>query len=387
MRLKIIGAFFFCIFFLSIFSNLSFAAIASDNFEDGAWSGEPYYTAPMRYIDECPLDDHNCQENGTNTSVFSTSESNSGNYSIKGNFSVNGGAGIGFDPDDYNGSIAGTDMYLRIYVKFPSNFRFSYRFKLFRWHGWSPNLYININACTSTGMRWVGYWENESENSQYGDVGIYTDNMGFKEYVSNAMDDSAWVIPVGHSGWYYIEAHINSSTDKADIWMKRPADGSPTKVISDLDISGGFSGSGGYTDVGWFNWYAAETGGPWYFDDIAMSDAYIGPLEDGSTGYWDWGAVLSWNTWHLGSDAGIKGNKLAFKGSGANAWAVSPVVDTDRSVNYIRLGMGTIKGSAVLKIRGSSGSFEWNAGSPAWEVYAGPYNKAWQYIQVKVEVP
>jgi len=49
--------------------------------------------------------------------------------------------------------------------------------------------------------------------------------------------------------------------------------------------------------------------------------------------------------------------------------------------------MTEIKGSAVLKIRGSSGSFEWNAGSPAWEVYAGPYNKPWQYIQVKVEVP
>jgi len=181
--------------------------------------------------------------------------------------------------------------------------------------------------------------------------------------------------------WVLVEMHYNFQTNNLKWYINE------SKLYDDT-----FDTNTNSVDsivISCFQCYLVSQTRTLWLDDIVVDNtgAYIGPRQEGGKGYWDWGAIESWNAWHLGSDAAIKGNKLAFKGSGANAWAVSPVVDTDRSVNYIRLGMTEIKGSAVLKIRGSSGSFEWNAGSPAWEVYAGPYNKPWQYIQVKVEVP
>ena len=181
--------------------------------------------------------------------------------------------------------------------------------------------------------------------------------------------------------WILIEMYYNFQTSNLKWYINESKLFDDTMTVCESSVDSIY--------LSFFNCVYVDQTRTLWIDDIVVDNTgtYIGPRQEGGKGYWDWGAIESWNAWHLGSDAGIKGNKLAFKGSGANAWAVSPVVDTDRSVNYIRLGMGMIKGSAVLKIRGSLTSFDWDAGSPAWETYAGPYNKAWQYIQVKVEVP
>ena len=101
--------------------------------------------------------------------------------------------------------------------------------------------------------------------------------------------------------------------------------------------------------------------------------------------YWHWGDPTPFTTWHAGPDVVIKGDKMGWKATGDDAWAVSPVLDTGRDWNYIGyFGFGG-NISLTKKIRGSTESFLWDAGAPAWETYAPGVNKNWRYIQLRFE--
>jgi hypothetical protein len=105
---------------------------------------------------------------------------------------------------------------------------------------------------------------------------------------------------------------------------------------------------------------------------------------------WAFGTSQSyykWSTWHLGSDARLKGeDRLGFVATGANAWASSDVFDTGRTTNYVSISQTVIRGTLTYRIRGQAATFNWDAGSPSWETYAGPYNKDWRYIQIRVQL-
>ena len=101
--------------------------------------------------------------------------------------------------------------------------------------------------------------------------------------------------------------------------------------------------------------------------------------------YWHWGDPTPFTDWHAGPDVVIKGDKMGWKATGDDAWAVSPVLDTGRNWNYIGyFGFGG-NISLTKKIRGSTESFLWDAEAPAWEVYAPGVNKNWRYIQLRFE--
>ena len=103
--------------------------------------------------------------------------------------------------------------------------------------------------------------------------------------------------------------------------------------------------------------------------------------------YWHWGDPTPFTDWHAGPDVVIKGDKMGWKGTGSDAWAVSPVLDTGRNWNYIGyFGFGG-NISLTKKIRGSIESFLWDAEAPAWEAYAPGVNKNWRYIQLRFEKP
>jgi len=118
---------------------------------------------------------------------------------------------------------------------------------------------------------------------------------------------------------------------------------------------------------------------------IAVIGALFLIVQKSDATYWHWGDPTPFTDWHAGPDVVIKGDKMGWKATGADAWAVSPVLDTGRDWNYI--GYFGFGGNISLdkKIRGSTESFLWDAEAPAWEAYAPGVNKNWRYIQLRFE--
>lgn len=390
----------------TIFSILAFAP-SSNAGELFSWdvetkwpSGVPTNGLAM-ITSNSPFQDVN-RYGGVNPVEYSTDHAYSGSFSIK----------IGYPGDEAGVELkvfpfTGTrNLFLRYYEYYSSHWDTNYPhgLKIGRWF-----LQDNYQIGTNNPYISTKWWNSGCLDDYWPSTNFAIRNCDVKDSLDFTFGNDQNFVRSGH--WYKIEIWlvIPASPHLIDC-VSEPtcADGACAghmKIwIDDIQVKneenlcwyrtcdGTTNTSNTTWESGWFggNYSGSACGSPSetvyrYIDDLYVSSTLD---RNGTGGFWDWGPALSWSTWHMGPDAAIRGNKLAFKGSGGDAWAVSPVVDTGRAVNYITLGMGMVRGSAVLKIRGHADSFTWDEGEPPnWEVFAGPYNKAWRYLQLKVEVP
>jgi hypothetical protein len=78
---------------------------------------------------------------------------------------------------------------------------------------------------------------------------------------------------------------------------------------------------------------------------------------------------------------------LYFTGTGADAYAYTNVLKTLRAENSIEITDTELKSSYIIEMRGSATSFGKTDVSPSWELYSGPVNRLWRYIQMRVRRP
>lgn len=246
----------------------------SEGFEDGAL--EP----PYAYKCDIP------QPSGcTNVATTQNTVFNAGARAFKGVYNEGGAAGMIFYEADYQAFPR--TAYLRFYMNLGSTFRAYSRTKVLRWiiNG-GPDLYINCN-----GVR-TNPWSFDVDGAQQCDLGVYfgfdpsnacnfNNEFYYVGHASGANRGAAWVITAG-SGWWYVEAMVDLVNRRYSMWMKRPQDTTYTQVINNLSLAG-CSGLGGTEtfeelEFGWINDVGGGSGGPWYLDDIAVSDVFNGPV-------------------------------------------------------------------------------------------------------------
>lgn len=286
-----------CLLLLA-FTSVGHAWTVEENFDDGSF--DPPWRYKDTWKDYCfqePMPQLGCPSNA-NVVVYDTAEKMAGTYSLKCVYNTWGAATVVLFAEDYGRENFGSNYYYRAYFKWDDSYKFHYRTKLIEYNlgsitSVSGSTYINVNATyCDEGITWIGWWSGEDTSSQCATIMIFSEdayNSGYRSgWVASVYDEmggnSDWNVKAGE-GWYYIEAHVNTNTERFDLWMQRPGDASPTQVLSNVDLrmTAAAGRTCSYMDFGWLNDTEEGAGGTMWIDEIKISDAYIGPISGDST--------------------------------------------------------------------------------------------------------
>ena len=261
---KRLGVFIGILFLMILLSNLINAEVyVNEGFEDGA------FDPPYKYICDVP-EPSDC----TNTAEHVTNVKKAGTRSLECVYNQAGAAGVKIKPGDYGYSNFGNNAYLRFYIKYDLSFRFYSMTKMIIWHG--NHVYFNINGCDSDGNN-----EGSVDGSRYGRPTILCEGDAHSWYYV----DTDFVVDVENQqgdGWWMFEWNLNGDTGKTSLWIMRPQDSVPTKVIDDVSCDDG-DGANEELDINWINAVSGGSGGKLWVDEIVVADEYIGPINGGSS--------------------------------------------------------------------------------------------------------
>lgn len=165
---------------------------------------------------------------------------------------------------------------------------------------WGTNLRFNDSGNKIMDIPFNAYFTGRSVDGRNGtrlSLGLYSSNQTAKTVCGSTVDDLAtidakrncdagdgagWIIdtanPAHTNGWWYFELMFDLANDRFSLWVQRPLDPTPTLIYNNMVWN--FNPWAGEELVfGWWNFCDAVRGGGGtiYFDDVTISDIYIGP--------------------------------------------------------------------------------------------------------------
>ena len=257
------GLFCFCIMVILLPKLAVSEVFVNETFDDGA------FNPPSKYICDIP-EPPGC----TNTARHVIDVKHHGTHSLECVYNQAGAAGVKVRASDYGaGSSFGEDAYLRFYIKYDTNFRFYSMTKMIIWHG--NHVYFNINGCRADGSN-----AGDENGSRYGRPTILCESGPSSwMYV-----DPAFVVDVenqANGGWWMFEWNLNGNTGETSLWIMRPQDSVPTKVIDNARCND-CDGDNGTIDINWINAVSGGSGGKCWIDDVVIADEYSNPINQPS---------------------------------------------------------------------------------------------------------
>jgi len=247
-----------------------------------------------------------CASTLRNSASIQAAVAHGGVRAMKGTLVAPGGAGVLISPAAYRSPdwSQKRDLHLRFSFLYEAGYRWSVRNKLVVWRITdAPDLYINCN-----GVSWP--WA-ETAGAATCDLGVYfgmspsdscdavppwsaeraVNGGGAFYYLASrtgANRGQQWLVSPG--GWYTLEVHVDLVNRRLDLWLQRPTDPAPVKVIDNQTLVGCNGIDGVASEVfdgleadGYLNSAAGPSGGSYYLDDLVIADSYIGPEGDGGT--------------------------------------------------------------------------------------------------------
>lgn len=263
-----------------VWPSLSLSEVfVNETFDDGVFGPEAKYCCDVQFS-PLPIGSGDCS-GCTNAIQHVTDSKRTGSHSLKCVYNQYGAAGVKILPSQYGKSDFGTDVYVRMYVKWDQNFRFYHRVKLWRLHSAGNDPYLNVNGCEQSGS---GTFGDSISGTPYADIGFYSADNQFK-YVSIEMGNKGyeskdWVITAGDD-WWLIEVHLyqEGGNPKFDLWVQRPEDSAPVLVFNNVTQPNMATGPFGELDMNWINDVGSGSGGTFWIDEVVLANQYIGPIE------------------------------------------------------------------------------------------------------------
>ena len=136
---------------------------------------------------------------------------------------------------------------------------------------YTNHVYFNINGCRADGSN-----PGNEDGSRYGRPTILCES-GPSSWI---YVDSAFVVDVQNQqggGWWMFEFNLNGTTGRTSLWIKRPQDSVPTKVIDNASCND-CDGNNETIDINWINAVGGGSGGKLWIDEVIVADEYIGPI-------------------------------------------------------------------------------------------------------------
>jgi hypothetical protein len=282
------------------------AVIVSEGFESTTFDRSPEAAVGEGYCDnnlsECSNAVVGCIgcASSPNKATIQSSVAHSGSKAFKGEFLGSytgapegncGAAGFKILNDgasSYNQSIP-ANVWIRLYVKFDPSLRFNNSGNKIMDTGFG--FYFTGRPYGSDHLLDLGvYSSQQAQLGQRNICGSTVDDLATMrmQRECDAGDGDAWVVdttnPNHTNGWWYFELNFNTSADVFSMWAKRPTDSSVTQIYNNHPWAfDPWNGQELY--FGWWNFCSGSQGGGGtiYYDDVALGNAYIGPVGGDTT--------------------------------------------------------------------------------------------------------